>query len=162
MPIVTETVRVCDVCDGEPATPHRIVHNSRAVDIDLCEDHAKPLEDLIEQFAMASSKAPGYSTSPYRCMVCKRVLSRRVHAAGHVQRVHGYSEEKSYAYIRPAGERVPQVLAGPSHRPHRCKVCKRPYVNSSTAKRHVQQIHPERITARRSPADLVQLIEETP
>lgn len=152
--------RVCDLCGDSPASEHRIVHNSKAVQLDLCAGHAEPLEELFERFSMASSKAPGYSTSPYRCTLCKRVLSRRVHAAGHVEREHGYSKEESYAHIRPVGVRVAQELEGPSHRPHRCKVCKRPYVNSSTARRHVKEIHPDRITARKRVADLVELIEE--
>jgi hypothetical protein len=159
VPTKRETFRVCDLCGLEPADEHRIVHNGKAVQLDLCADHARPLEELIERFALASTNAPGRSTSPYQCQLCPRVLSRRVHAAGHVQRVHGYSEEESYAHIRPAGPVVTQVLEGPSHQPHRCKVCKRPYVNASTAKRHIQQIHPERIRGRKRAADLIEPIE---
>lgn len=160
MPGRLETTRVCDICGLEPAGQHTITHNHRTVEIDLCADHLRPLEDTFERYVLASTKAPGYSTSPYRCVICKRVLSRRVHAAGHVQRVHGYTVEESYAYIRPAGERVPQVLTGPSHRPHRCLVCQRPYVNRSTARRHVREAHPERLAEGQSAADLVRPIDE--
>lgn len=150
------TVRVCDLCPREDARPHSIVHNGQAVEIDLCPTHAAPLEELIARYALASSKAPGYSTSPHRCELCQRVLSRRVHAAEHVQRVHGFSEEESYAHIRPAGERVAQVLTGPSHQPHRCTLCGRPYVNSGTARRHVVTQHGR---SREESSALVELID---
>lgn len=154
------TFRVCDICGSEPAGQHSIVHNGKAVEIDLCPGHAEPLEELVERFALASTKAPGYSTSPHRCTICNRVLSRRVHAAGHVQRQHGYPAEESYAHIRPVGVRVVQPADSPAHRPHRCKVCKKPYANSSTARRHVQQVHPDSIRRGKHPADYVKLIEE--
>lgn len=152
--------RVCDICNAEPAKVHRIVHNGKAVQLDLCADHAKPLEELLDQLALASTKAPGYSTSPYRCDLCKKVLSRRVHAAGHVQRVHGLAEDESYTHIRPVGVKVTQVLDSPAHRPHRCKICKKPYVNSSTAKRHVREMHPTRIRRGKRAADYIALIED--
>lgn len=152
--------RVCDICKREPAGEHSIVHNGMAVQLDLCAEHAKPLEELLDQYALASTKAPGYSTSPYRCEICQRVLSRRVHAAQHVQRQHGYPAEQSYAHIRPVGVRVTQPANSPAHRPHQCAICERPYVNASTAKRHVQQIHPDGIRPGGHAADYVTLIEE--
>lgn len=152
------TFRVCDLCGREPADQHCVVHNGRSVELDLCNTHAQPLEELLERYALASSKAPGYSTSPHRCEICQRVLSRRVHAAEHVQRVHGYSAEESYGYIRPVGARVVQVLDGPSHQPHQCTICKRPYVNSSTAKQHVGRVHADAIRRGKRPADYVKPI----
>jgi uncharacterized C2H2 Zn-finger protein len=134
------------------------VHNNQAVTIDLCADHAKPLEELIERLVLASPRAPGYSTSPHRCEICKQVLSRRSHAIHHVQRQHGYSE--AGAYIRPVGERRVQPTDSPAHQPHRCKVCKKPYFDSSTAKQHVLRVHADKLQRGRRPVDFVQLIED--
>lgn len=160
MPRRQQTIRVCDLC-GSEASQHTIIHNGRGVQVDLCPGHASPLEELFERFALATSRAPGYSTSPHQCTICKTVLSRRYHAAYHVQTQHGYGEDESYAHIQPVGDRIPQVLTGPSHRPHRCTVCKKPYVNASTARRHVEQKHPDRIRRGRGAGDLVRLIEES-
>lgn len=160
MPKQARTFMVCDICNGGSASKHKITHNNQTVEIDLCPAHAEPFEELFERFVRASPRSPGFSTSPHRCKLCPRVLSRRVHAAEHVQRMHGYLPEESYAHIQPVGARQTQVLGSPSHQPHRCKICKKPYVNSSTAKRHVAKVHPDRIKRGKRAADYIKLIVE--
>lgn len=81
MGMVVQTMRVrrCDVCGSEesPASPYRLGRlgeNPRTETVDLCDEHATPVEELIESRPVAVKRGR-------RAVVTKEQINARKKAA---------------------------------------------------------------------------------
>lgn len=72
-------VRVCDVCNSVtlPASSYTITSGERAAHLDLCAEHAEPLEELMASIApVAAKSAPARATRKKAAPPVKKATRR--------------------------------------------------------------------------------------
>lgn len=87
--IVTE----CDECmtteERRAARTYRLQALGVAVELDLCEEHVKPLQDLVEHYDNLGRRvAETVKRAPVVCPHCGKALKTPDSLAKHIKRVH--------------------------------------------------------------------------